>query len=41
MNFFEIIKAEKDEGSEKHVPHIEIDRGHKMEMDIIRVVVRA
>jgi len=39
MNFFEIIKAEKDEGNENHVPHIEIDRGHKMEMDIIRVVV--
>ncbi len=39
MNFFEIIKAEKDEGKEKHVPHIEIDRGYKMGRDIIRVVV--
>ena len=39
MSFFEIIKAEIDEGNEKHIPHIEIDRGHKMEMDIIRVVV--
>gem|GEM_PF-5330817 len=29
MNFAEIIKAGKDEGSEKHVPCIEIDKGHK------------
>ena len=39
MNFFENIKAENDEGNETHVPHIEIDRGHKMGRDIIRVVV--
>ena len=39
MNFFEIIKAEKDEGKEKHVPHIEIDKGHKSGRDIVRVVV--
>ena len=39
MKFSEIVKAEKDEGKEKHVPHIEIDKGHKMAMDIVRVVV--
>ena len=39
MNFSEIIKAEKDEGKEKHVPHIEIDKGHKTGKDIVRVVV--
>jgi len=39
MNFSEIIKTEKDEGKEKHVPHIEIDKGHKSGRDIVRVVV--
>ena len=39
MNFAEIIKAGKDEGSEKHVPCIEIDKGHKSRKDIIRVIV--
>lgn len=39
MNFSEIIKTEKDEGNEKHVPHMEIDKGHKSGRDIIRVVV--
>jgi superoxide reductase len=39
MNFTEIIKTEKDEGKEKHVPHIEIDKGHKSGRDIVRVVV--
>ena len=27
MNFSEIIKTEKDEGKEKHVPHMEIAKG--------------
>lgn len=39
MNFAQIIKAANDEGSEKHVPDIEIDKGHKSGQDIIRVVV--
>ena len=39
MNFTALIKTEKDEGKEKHVPHIEIDKGHKSGRDIVRVVV--
>lgn len=39
MNFSQIIKAANDEGSEKHVPDIEIDKGHKSGQDIVRVVV--
>jgi superoxide reductase len=39
MNLLELIKTEKDEGKEKHVPHIEIDTGHKSGSDIVRVVV--
>ena len=39
MEISEIIKTEKDEGKEKHVPHIEIDKGHKSGQDIVRVVV--
>ena len=39
MNFTALIKTEKDEGKEKHVPRIEIDRGHKEGKDIVRVVV--
>jgi superoxide reductase len=39
MKFIEIIKSEKDEGKEKHIPHIEIDKGHKSGKDIIRVSV--
>ncbi|MEJ2718465.1 MAG: desulfoferrodoxin family protein [Deltaproteobacteria bacterium] len=39
MNFSEIIKADKDEGKEKHVPDIELDKGHKSGRDIVRVVV--
>jgi desulfoferrodoxin (superoxide reductase-like protein) len=31
MNFAEIIKTGKDEGSEKHVPCIEIDKGLNQE----------
>jgi superoxide reductase len=39
MDFSKIIKTEKDEGKEKHVPTITIDKGHKEGMDIVRVVV--
>ena len=39
MNFAQIIKAEKDEGKEKHVLYIQIDKGHKEGRDIVRVVV--
>ena len=39
MEFSEIIKTVKDEGKEKHVPTITIDKGHKSGMDIVRVVV--
>jgi len=30
MNFSEIIKTGKDEGKEKHVPTITIDKGHNI-----------
>jgi superoxide reductase len=39
MDFSEIVKADKAEGKEKHVPHITKDKGHKEGKDIIRVVV--
>lgn len=39
MDFPEIIKTGKDEGREKHVPTITIDKGHKEGKDIVRVVV--
>ena len=39
MDFSEIIKTGKDEGKEKHVPTITIDKGHKEGKDIVRVVV--
>jgi superoxide reductase len=39
MNFGALFKGEKDEGKEKHVPHMELDKGYKKGMDIIRVVV--
>jgi len=39
MDCPEIIKTSKDEGREKHVPTITIDKGHKERMDIVRVVV--
>jgi len=39
MNLSEIIKTAKDEGKEKHIPTITIDKGHKEGMDIVRVVV--
>ena len=39
MNFTELIKKEKDEGKEKHVPCLQWWRGHISGQDIIRVVV--
>jgi superoxide reductase len=39
MNLSEIIKGEKDQGKEKHIPHIMIDRGYEDGKDIVRVVV--
>ena len=39
MEFSDIIKTGKDEGREKHVPTITIDKGHKEGVDIVRVVV--
>jgi superoxide reductase len=39
MNLGELIKTQQDEEKEKHVPHIEIDKGHKSGQDIVRVVV--
>jgi superoxide reductase len=39
MEFCGIVKTGKDEGKEKHVPRIAIDKGHKEGKDIVRVVV--
>lgn len=39
MDFSEIVKTGKNEGKEKHVPTITIDKGHKEGKGIIRVVV--
>lgn len=39
MNFAQIIKEANDEGSERHVPDIEIGKGYKSGKDIVRVVV--
>jgi superoxide reductase len=39
MDWSEIVKGENDQGQEKHLPHIMIDRGHKEGRDIVRVVV--
>ena len=39
MEFSEIIKAERDEGKEKHIPRITVDKGHIEGKDIVRVVV--
>lgn len=39
MDFSEIIKGGQDEGKEKHVPTITLDKGHKEGRDIVRVVV--
>ena len=39
MNWSEIIKGEEDQGKEKHIPHIMLDRGHKAGKDVVRGVV--
>ncbi len=39
MEFETIIKRKDDHGKENHLPHMEIDKGHKSGRDIIRVVV--
>jgi len=39
MNVTTLINTEKDEGKEKHLPHMEVDKGHKSRRDIVRVVV--
>jgi len=39
MELSEIIRTQKDEGKEKHVPTLVIDKGHKEGHDIVRVVV--
>jgi superoxide reductase len=39
MDFSQLIKAEKDEGKEIHVPRITVDKGHREGKDIVRVVV--
>ncbi len=39
MNFTALIKTEKDEGKEMHVPVITLDKGHFSGQDIVRVVV--
>jgi superoxide reductase len=39
MDFSKIIKRGQDEGKEKHIPTITMDKGHKEGHDIVRVVV--
>jgi superoxide reductase len=39
MDFCGIIKTGMDEGKEKHVSRLTIDKGHKEGKDIVRVVV--
>jgi superoxide reductase len=39
MEFCKIVKTGQDEGKEKHVPRITVDKGHKEGKDIVRVVV--
>ena len=39
MDFCGIVKTGKDEGKEKHVPRITIDKGHKEGKDIVRIVI--
>jgi len=39
MDFTALIKTGKNEGKEKHLPHMEIDKGHRSKKDIVRVVV--
>jgi len=39
MKFGEILKSKEAEGKEKHVPIIEIDKGAKKGVEIVRVIV--
>ena len=39
MDFSNIIRKVQDEGKEKHIPNITLDKGHKEGKDIVRVVV--
>ncbi|MGB6068133.1 MAG: desulfoferrodoxin family protein [Desulfomonilaceae bacterium] len=39
MLISDIVKTRKDEGKEEHFPVITIDKGHKAQHDIVRVVV--
>jgi superoxide reductase len=39
MRFGDILKGAEAEGKEKHVPIIEIDKGRREDVDIVRVVV--
>jgi superoxide reductase len=39
MEFCKIVKTGQDEGKEKHVPRITVDKGYKEGKDIVRVVV--
>lgn len=39
MDFSQLIKTSRDEGREKHVPTITLDKGHKTGKDIVRIVV--
>ena len=39
MDFTALINREEEEQKEEHVPHMEIDKGHRSGRDIVRVVV--
>ena len=39
MKFGDILKSKEDEGKEKHVPIIEIDKEARKGVDIVRVIV--
>ena len=39
MNFSTLIKTQNDEGKENHLPHMELDKGHRSGKDIVRIVV--
>lgn len=39
MKFGEILKSKEAEGKEKHIPIIEIDKGARKGVDIVRVIV--
>jgi desulfoferrodoxin-like iron-binding protein len=39
MNLSKLIKTKNDEGKEDHLPHMELDKGHRSGKDIVRIVV--